>query len=192
ALLDQRSDEFAVSVLAPLSTAQRDRLVAAMADVERLLTASMVDVAPIDPSHPHAAFCLRSYYAELDRRFTTGFDPDSSLAVLEDEIRPPAGVMLVATLHSEPVGCGCLKFHGRAPTEIKRLWVADAVRGLGIGRRLLRELEQRAAQSESRVVRLDTNAALVEAIAMYRSNGYSEIPAFNDEPYANNWFEKQL
>jgi ribosomal protein S18 acetylase RimI-like enzyme len=66
------------------------------------------------------------------------------------------------------------------------------VRGLGIGRRLLRELEQRAAQSESRVVRLDTNATLVEAIAMYRANGYVEVPAFNDEPYANHWFEKTL
>src|SRR6202165_3451457 len=57
-VLDQRSDELAASLLAPLSMGQRARLVAAMADVERLLTAGMVEVAPIDPSHPDAKHCL--------------------------------------------------------------------------------------------------------------------------------------
>src|SRR6059036_2619277 len=58
---------------------------------------------------------------------------------------PPAGLFLVATLHGEPAGCGALKFHPGAPAEIKRMWVAAAVRGLGLGGRLLAELEGRAA-----------------------------------------------
>jgi ribosomal protein S18 acetylase RimI-like enzyme len=101
-------------------------------------------------------------------------------------------VFLVATLRSEPVGCGGLKFHGDEPTELKRMWVADSVRGLGIGRRLLGELESRAAAAGAAVVRLETNKALTEAISLYRSAGYREVDAFNDEPYAHHWFEKQL
>jgi ribosomal protein S18 acetylase RimI-like enzyme len=78
------------------------------------------------------------------------------------------------------------------PTELKRMWVDPTARGLGVGRRLLNELESRAAASGSDVVRLDTNETLTEAIAMYRSAGYREIDAFNDEPYAHRWFEKRL
>jgi ribosomal protein S18 acetylase RimI-like enzyme len=98
----------------------------------------------------------------------------------------------MASLMSEPVGCGGLKFHDDEPTEIKRLWVAESVRGLGLGRRLLAELEAHAAKNGSSVVRLDTNGTLSEAIALYRSAGYEEVPRFNDEPYAHHWFEKTL
>lgn len=72
------------------------------------------------------------------------------------------------------------------------MWIADSVRGLGIGRRLLAELEARAAEHGARAVRLETNRNLTEAIAMYRSAGYVEVPAFNDEPFAHHWFEKDL
>jgi ribosomal protein S18 acetylase RimI-like enzyme len=72
------------------------------------------------------------------------------------------------------------------------MWVAESARGLGIGRRLLEELESRAASAGARTVRLETNKALTEAISLYRSAGYREVDAFNDEPYAQHWFEKQL
>ena len=85
-----------------------------------------------------------------------------------------------------------LKFQGKAPTEIKRMWVAESVRGLGIGRRLLAELEALAARHASHVLRLETNRSLTEAIAMYRSAGYLEVDPFNDEPYAHHWFEKRI
>jgi ribosomal protein S18 acetylase RimI-like enzyme len=192
AVLDQRSDDLAASLLAPLSVSQRARLVAAMADVERLLTASMVEVAPIDPAHPDAQQCLRSYFAELDRRFDGGFDAARSTPVPAEELRPPAGLLLVASLRADPIGCGGLKLHANEPVEIKRMWVAESARGLGIGRRLLSELEHRAAEHGARVVRLETNKSLGEAISLYRSAGYVEVAPFNDEPYAHHWFEKQL
>jgi ribosomal protein S18 acetylase RimI-like enzyme len=107
------------------------------------------------------------------------------------ELRPPADVFLVATLRSEPVGCGALKFHGDEPVELKRMWVAESTRGLGIGRRLLSELESRAAATGAGVVRLETNKTLTEAISLYHSAGYREVGAFNDEPYAHHWFEKR-
>jgi DNA-binding MarR family transcriptional regulator/GNAT superfamily N-acetyltransferase len=193
AVLDRRSDELAESFLEPLSEPQRERLVAAMGDVERLLTLAMVEIAPLEPTDPRARHCLRAYEAELDRRFADGFDPARSISADAPELRPPAGLLLVATLLSEPVGCGALKFHGGEPTEIKRMWVADSARGLGLGRRLLAELEAHAAVgSTSKVARLETNEALTEAIAMYRSAGYTEVAPFNDEPYAHHWFEKRL
>jgi DNA-binding MarR family transcriptional regulator/GNAT superfamily N-acetyltransferase len=189
AVLERRSEELATSFLAPLGASQRARLVGAMGDVERLLTAAMVRIAPVDPAHPHAQHCLREYAAELDRRFEHGFDPARSISAAPHELRPPAGLVLVASLRSEPIGCGALKFHDGEPTEIKRMWVAGSARGLGVGRRLLAELEARAGAA---VVRLETNRALTEAISMYRSAGYTEVAPFNDEPYAHHWFEKRL
>ena len=191
-VLDRRSDELAASLIAPLGARQRDRLVAAMADVERLLTGAMVRISPIDPSHRHARYCLREYFSELDQRFDTGFDPARSISALDDEMRPPAGLFLVATLHGDPIGSGALKFHGRNPVELKRMWVAESARGLGVGRRLLAELENQAARRGVRTVRLETNKTLVEAISLYRSTGYVEVAPFNDEPYAHHWFEKRI
>jgi DNA-binding MarR family transcriptional regulator/GNAT superfamily N-acetyltransferase len=192
AVLERRSDELAASFLEPLTARQQARLVAAMGDVERLLTAASVEIVPTDPAHPDAQHCLREYFLELDQRFETGFDPHLSIPADAVELRPPAGVLLVASLHSDPVGCGALKFHGTRPTEIKRMWVAESARGLGIGRRLLAALEALAARSRSQVVRLETNRTLTEAVAMYRAAGYVEVEPFNDEPYAHHWFEKRL
>ena len=100
--------------------------------------------------------------------------------------------MLVATLRGEPVGCGALKLNGRGPADLKRMWVAPQTRGLGVGRRLLTELEARAREHGVRVLHLETNRTLTEAIGLYRSAGYREVPAFNDEAYAHHWFEKVL
>jgi DNA-binding MarR family transcriptional regulator/N-acetylglutamate synthase-like GNAT family acetyltransferase len=192
ALLDRRSDALARSMLEPLTPAQQERLVSAMRDVERLLTAALVQVDAVDPAHDDAEYCLREYYAELDRRFDTGFDPTRSRLADPAEMRGPLGAFLVARLRDDPIGCGALKFHDNEPTEIKRMWVAPPARGLGVGRRLLVELERRAAEHGSDVVRLDTNNALAEAIAMYRASGYREVPAFNNERYADHWFEKRV
>jgi ribosomal protein S18 acetylase RimI-like enzyme len=70
--------------------------------------------------------------------------------------------------------------------------VDQNVRGLGLGRRLLADLEAQAAAHGANVVRLDTNKTLTEAIAMYRAAGYREVDAFNEETYAHHWFEKLL
>ena len=190
--LDRRSEAAAASLLGPLTVRQRSRLVAAMAEVERLLAVSAIAVRGCDPRDPDARYCLRAYVEELSGRFDGGFDPARSISAADDEMTPPAGLFLVATLHCEPVGCGALKLHPGAPAEIKRMWVAPSVRGLGLGRRLLAELEARAAAHGVRVLRLETNRALGEAIGLYLAAGYREVAAFNDEPYAHHWFEKAL
>ena len=191
-LLDRRSDELAHSLLAPLGEHQRTTLVAAMRDVERLLMASLVSIVPIDPLHPDAVRCFEAYYRELDRRFDGGFDVGQSRTFEADEVRPPNGIVLIAHLDDRAIGCGSLKAGPTKPPEIKRLWVDPDARGLGVGRRLLEALEERAAATGSRSVRLDTNAALTEAIALYRATGYVEVSRFNNETYADFWFEKRL
>ncbi|TDW60934.1 MarR family winged helix-turn-helix transcriptional regulator [Kribbella pratensis] len=191
-VLDARSDELAASILEPLDERQRARLTAAMDEVTRLLTASMVRVEIVDPRLPVAQYCLNAYFEELGRRFETGFDPARSISADHAELTLPAGLLLVATLRSEPVGCGALKLHGSEPAEIKRMWVSPDARGLGLGRRLLAELEGTAAAHGATAVRLETNHNLNEAIALYRSAGFKEVPAFNTEPYAHHWFEKPL
>lgn len=191
-MLDERSDVLARSLLAPLTSRQRDRLVAAMGDVERLLTAASVEIAPVDPAHPDAVHCLAEYVAELNRRSTRGFNPSRGATALPHEVRPPAGQFFVAYLHGEPIGCGAVKHHTGAPAELKRMWIAPNARGLGLGRRLLETLEACAARNGATVAHIETSAVLTEALALYRSAGWVEVPAFNDEPFADHWFEKTL
>jgi len=192
AVLDRESDALAESLLAPLGDGQRERLVEAMAVVERLLTAGLVAVAVEDPRSAAARFCLDAYAAELDATFEGGFDTSRSRPVDPAALTPPRGLLLVARLHAEPIACGALKLPPGEPAEIKRLWVAPAARRLGVARRVLAELEAQARQAGAEVVRLDTNRALRAATTLYRSAGYTEVPAFNDEPYAHHWFEKRL
>lgn len=190
--LDRRADQVAWSLLEPLDGRQRARLVAAMTEAERLLRASLVRVAIEDPTTPDARWCIEQYFLELNARFAGGFDPSRSISIAADELVPPGGLLFIARLREQPVGCGALRFHQDAPCEVKRMWVAPEARGLGLGRRLLLELERHARAAGVRVVQLETNRALKEAIQLYRSCGYREVAAFNDEPYAHHWFEKQL
>jgi DNA-binding MarR family transcriptional regulator/GNAT superfamily N-acetyltransferase len=192
AALDERSDQLARSLLTPLDSRQRQRLVAAMREVELLMTSASVEITAVDPEHPDARYCLAEYVAELNRRSERGFDPAVGATALPHELRPPAGQFLVAYLHGQAIGCGAAKHHAGAPTEIKRMWIAPRARGLGLGRRLLEKLEACALASGARVARIETSAVLTEALALYRSAGWIEVPAFNDEPFADHWFEKVL
>ena len=192
ALLDRRSDDLAASMLDGLDPTRRDQIVAAMRTVERLLITATTEIRTVDPADRDARRCVRAYFAELDRRSDAGFDPAAGISAEPHELVPPAGRFLIAYLNGEPVGCGAVKHHPDAPSEIKRMWVAEPARGLGIARRLLAELEAWAVHSGATTARLETNRALVEAIALYRSAGYVEVPPFNDEPFAHHWFEKRL
>jgi DNA-binding MarR family transcriptional regulator len=192
AALDARSDRLAQSLLAPLAAPQRERLVAAMGEVERLLIAASVEIRSVDPEHPDARYCLAEYVAELNRRSTRGFDPAVGATALPHEVRPPAGEFFVAYLHGEAIGCGAVKHHSDAPAEIKRMWIAPTARGLGLGRRLLEHLEGCARSGGARVAHIETSSVLPEALALYRSSGWVEVPAFNDEPFADHWLEKSL
>jgi DNA-binding MarR family transcriptional regulator len=183
--LDRISDGLAASVLDSLSEEQRARLLRAQAEVVRLLAVSMVTVDREDDASADARWCLGHYFAELRDRFEESFDPERTLPADES-------VFLVARLSGQPAGCGALKTLQPGVGEILRMWVDRAHRGLGIGARILDALEEESRARGHEAVRLYTNRALTEAKAMYRSRGYIEIPRYNDDPYANHWFEKRL
>lgn len=151
-----------------------------------------VQVDVEDPTSDAARHCLAAYYDELDERMATGFDVGHALPYTPDQMRPPAGLLLVARRRGEPIGCGALKFHDGSVAEVKRGWVDGTARGLGLGRRLMDLLEDHARDRGVDRLLLDTNSSLVEAIALYRTTGWVEVEAFNDEPHADHWFAKNL
>ncbi|WP_274629197.1 bifunctional helix-turn-helix transcriptional regulator/GNAT family N-acetyltransferase [Arvimicrobium flavum] len=189
---ESRSDELALSILNPLDESQRRRLLSAMEEVRRLLQVAAIDIGVEPPGSADARWCLAEYFAELAARFEEGFDQTKGNTVSEAEMTPPAGYFLVARRGAEPVGCAALLRLSDETAEIKRMWTSPAARGQGLARRMLHKLEQIAREAGFRRLCLDTNRALKEAHALYRSEGFSEVGRYNDNPYADYWFEKRL
>lgn len=190
--MSRRSDAAARGILEPLTDSQRERLVSAMDEVRRLLLASQVRIDRVDPGSREARWCIERYYAELDRRFDDGFDPSASIPADDAELVPPRGAFLVAMADGRAVGCGAVKAVSEGVGSIKRMWVDGAARGLGLGRRILSALEAEAAALGLANLRLETNRTLTEAMALYAAAGYEEVAPFNDDPYADHWFQKRL
>lgn len=152
----------------------------------------MVEISITEEPADSAAvrWCFQQYYDELGRAF--GYELDTSLPLAVEDLVPPRGLVLIAREDGDPVGCGAVKLGDPGFGEIKRMWVAERVRGRGLGRRLLQALEAAAVKAGKAATRLETNRNLTAAIAMYQGHGYREVPAFNDEPFGDHWFEKDL
>jgi len=187
---EKLSDEQAGAMLARHPNPQA--LLSAMDLIACALLRDRTVVAPADPRGETARACLQAYYAELSRRFADGFDVKRSRDPEAGDMVPPRGTFLLAWSDGLPVGCVGLKGDGSELAEVKRLWVAPAARGQGLARRLMATVEEAAKELGIRVLRLDTNSALPEAIELYRRTGWVEIPRFNDDPYAQAFFEKRL
>lgn len=170
----------------------RDAMLRALDLVANVMGRERIFVAEHDPDSPEARYCLGEYYGELDRRFDGGFDVALSRDPDGAEITRPRGGFLMAMSDGLPLGCVVLKRASDGIAELKRLWVAESARGLGIGRRLIAAVEDLAIELGATTLRLDTNRALGEAAAMYRALGWTEIARFNDDPYADFFFEKRL
>ena len=145
-----------------------------------------------DPASAVARDLLGRYFDELDQRFDGGFDASDAFDEADTTLQAPNGVFVVALHGDEPMGCGGVVFMDEHSGEIKRMWISPASRGLGLGKRLLAHLELLAADAGRMRVVLDTNSSLTQAIAMYEAAGYTAIERYNDNPYAQRWFEKHL
>lgn len=189
--LDDRSDLLAQGLVDALSTRQRQRLAACLDEADRLVRAATISVDDVDPGWVEARTAVTAYLRELDATFEEGFDAGEA-ARDEESFGGTAGRFVVARGEGVVVGCGGLQSLADGIAEIKRMWVHPQWRGLGLAGRLLRRLETEAAAMGHDVVRLDTNRALQDAIAMYAAAGYVEVPRYNDNPYADFWFEKRL
>ncbi|WP_108665612.1 bifunctional helix-turn-helix transcriptional regulator/GNAT family N-acetyltransferase [Euzebya rosea] len=190
--LDRRSDELAAGLLAPLGPAQRDRLREALGTAERLLRAATAEFVVADPLSEEALVAVERYLAEIADRGVGGGAALGSASDGAETMRRPDGVFVLVRSDGDVVGCGGVRPLGDGVGEVKRMWVSPAVRGTGMGRRLLDHLEEWVRRLGHDVVRLDTNSALTQAIAMYESAGYTAIERYNDNPHAERFFEKHL
>ena len=188
--LDRRSDDQARLLTDPLTPRQRDRLARALAEADLLVRAATVTIAVADPAEPAGREAVGRYFAEIGRRF--GFDAAGESEKDSRLLVPPSGVFVLAVSDGAPVACGGLQAIAPGVGELKRMWVHDDWRGAGLGSRLLRHLEEQARALGYPTVRLDTNAALGEAIAMYQRAGYRAVERYNDNPWATHFFEKAL
>ncbi|WP_150306696.1 GNAT family N-acetyltransferase [Planctomonas psychrotolerans] len=151
---------------------------------------------------------LTEYFEGRERSFPSAQGTYRTTFPDPAQFVPPAGVFLVvaddgdagdvnAPDPSVAIGCGGIRRiaddeDGSVRFEVKHLYLRPAARGRGIGRLLLAELERRAADFGASVVVLDTNASLEAAGGLYRSSGYVDVPPFNDNPNATNWYAKRL
>jgi DNA-binding MarR family transcriptional regulator len=184
------SDERAAALLARHPRA--DEVLAAMDLIASALGRERIAIEEMDPRSETARYCLSEYYGELARRFEQGFEVKLSRDPQARDMVRPRGAFLVALSDGLPLGCVGLKGTGGEVAEVKRLWVAPSARGLGLSRRLMAKVEETARHLGIRVLRLDTNRALPEARALYLKSGWTEIARFNDDPYADFFFEKRL
>ncbi|OYW48523.1 MAG: hypothetical protein B7Z31_14985 [Rhodobacterales bacterium 12-65-15] len=148
-----------------------------------------------DPESPEAKACLRAYFALLADRIP-GIDqthvPDPDPDPEADAFRPPGGVFLIAREGEAVLGCVSIKSVDATLGEVKRLWVAPAARGRGLARRLMAEIEAFARATGMTDLRLDTNGALTEALALYRSSGWEPTVPFTKAFPATDWLAKRL
>ncbi|MBV8825135.1 MAG: GNAT family N-acetyltransferase [Bradyrhizobiaceae bacterium] len=159
---------------------------------ERLTRTAAVEVEVERPDSPDGRWCMQEYFLELAARFDTGFDPIKSNPASDQDLISPRGFFVVARIAGRPVGCGALKRKDATTGEIKRMWTASSARGRGVAREVLHKLEAIARELGLTTLQLETNRSLTEAQALYRKEGYLEVSAFNDEPYAHHWFQKCL
>jgi GNAT superfamily N-acetyltransferase len=108
------------------------------------------------------------------------------------ELSPPAGAFIVGYHDDRPACCGGVKRLDDRRCEIKKMYVVPALRGRGVARALLRELEDNARRLGYVIARLDTGPKQVSARGLYESEGYLDVPDFNGNPVAVFWGEKPL
>lgn len=169
-----------------------DEVIAAMDLIATLLNRDQLDIRQADPDSPEALSCQQAYFDEILARVAIAKPeyfplPDPGA----DSYRPPQGRFLVAWSDDLPVGCVALRPLDDRIAEVKRLWVDASARGQGLSRRLMAAIEAEARAMGYQRLRLDTNSALTEAIALYRATGWTDIPPYTTPP-ADVWMEKVL
>lgn len=172
---------------------RQQALIDAMDLIATVMLRDEVVVRDADPDDAAALSCVSSYYQQLLATLPDALRPDMLPLPLPDadKYRPPDGAFLIAMSDDLPVGCVSLRPLDPGIGEVKRLWVNPIARGQGLGRRLMRAIEDRARAIGLTRLQLDSNTALTEAIALYRSDGWTDIAPYTTPP-ANIWMAKRL
>jgi DNA-binding MarR family transcriptional regulator/ribosomal protein S18 acetylase RimI-like enzyme len=183
--LDQRSDARVGGLVAGLPPADGKRLSEMLDLARRLLMKSMVRIEARSARDADVRAAQAAYLGEIARRFGRPLDPWNQGTI-------HALVSLVVMEGRRPIGCGALRELSPGVGEIKRMWLHPDARGIGLGARLLGELEEAARRKGHREIRLDTNARLGEAMSLYEAAGYRPTARYNDNPDATNFYVKTL
>jgi ribosomal protein S18 acetylase RimI-like enzyme len=112
-----------------------------------------------------------------------------------EEVGPGRGAFLVAFRDGAPIACGAVRRLDGRTGEIKRMYVAPHARGLGLGRRLVEELEREARALGLRRLVLETGTRQDAAIGLYRATGFERIPLYGEylaSPDTSLCFGKEL
>ena len=154
-------------------------------------------VEPAPPSDHDAQRMLWVYFDELITRYQGRPSTEEEIrgSMLEgpsDDLVHPTGVLLLARLGSNPVGCVGLRFRPNRVGQVTRMFVIASERRQGFGFRLMDGLETVARNNGITRLELDTRDDLVEARRLYEHHGFEEVPAFNSAQYAEHWFVKNL
>jgi GNAT superfamily N-acetyltransferase len=154
-----------------------------------------VRVIPTSPADPATATLLEAYFAER----AAGFPVAGGYRTVRPDpaaFAGPDGVFLrIADDDGTALACGGLRPLPDQPgrtLEVKHLYVTPEARGRGLGRALLRALEDAARDRGATRLVLDTNRSLNAAAGLYGSSGFVPVPAYNDNPNATDWYEKSL
>jgi GNAT superfamily N-acetyltransferase len=109
---------------------------------------------------------------------------ERELAALPGVYDPPDGALLIAREADVALGCVGLKRLDGSSCEMKRMFVAPMARGGGVGRALADDVIARARGAGYRQMFLDTSVRQTEAITLYRTLGFEEVPAYYEVPQA--------
>jgi putative acetyltransferase len=125
---------------------------------------------------------VQALFARLDAEVTEHYPnpEDNFFALTGEQVDGRQGVLLVARVDGEPVGCGAVRRLDRANGEIKRMYVAPSARGGGVGARILAELERHARDLGVRRLLLETGELQAAAVRLYERAGYARVPCFGE------------
>lgn len=153
---------------------------------------------PIGRDDPEVRELYADFVREADGplvydREEAGIDLDEEIAKGPPaDLAPPGGVLLLARVNGQAAGLGGVRYLDTEIAEVKSMYVAPPFRGTGLGRQILARLDEIALEHGCRAVRLDTSDYLTPAVGLYRSAGYREVAAYNENPKADLWFERVL
>ncbi len=154
---------------------------------------TQITIEPTSFSHPVSRRLVDALNAELTADYP---DPTTRHFGLDEaQVSGDRGVFLVMYRDGEPVGCGAVRRIDEETAELKRMYVASGVRGEGLGRRLVAALEEHARALGVRRIVLETGIRQAAAIALYRGQGFTDIPLFGeylDSPHTSICLAKQL
>jgi len=156
----------------------------------------VLTIETTDPSAATAQDVLRAYTTEVASRWygRTATEDEVVRALADepsDDLRAPTGAFLVAVEDDRAVGCVGVRWRSGS-AELTKVFTRPEHRGRGVATRLLDAAEGACRANGVDVVRLDTRAELAEACALYERRGYERVDPFNDEPYSDRWYAKQV